>query len=380
MLVVPMEDHEGSITGVLQLLNARENSTGQVIDFSPDAQQLTEALASQAAVAITNNQLISDLERLLESFVQTIALAIDEKSPYTGGHIRRVADLTIDIAAAVNRSTEGVFKKISFNQDELKELRMAAWLHDVGKIVTPEQVVDKETRLQKIIDRIGLVEARFEIRKRDIEIALLKHALEVGGYEEYPVVLQEKLHNVEADLQFVQDANLGRVPMTEENRRRLAEMASTDNWSTPLITDDELFNLSIPYGTLTEAERNIIQHHAAVTAQMLSGLPFPKKLVNVPCYAAAHHEKINGGGYPLGIGGSQLSLQARIIALADVFEALTAKDRPYKQANTFSQSIRILKDMVTKGELDCDLFALLLEDGVLLEYARRELSAAQIDL
>ncbi len=141
----------------------------------------------------------------------------------------------------------------------------------------------------------------------------------------------------------------------------------------------KLLNLSIPYGTLTEAERDIIQNHVAVTARMLSGLPFPKKLVNVPCYAAAHHERINGVGYPLGIGGSQLSLQARIIALADVFEALTARDRPYKRANSFSQSIKILKDMVSKEEFDSDLFDLLLQDGTLLEYARRELPPDQID-
>ncbi len=380
MLVVPMQDHEDSIIGILQLLNAREVSTGQVIDFSPDAQQLTLALASQAAVAITNNRLISGLENLLESFVKTIAAAVDEKSPYTGGHIRRVADLTLAIANAVNNASEGIYKDISFNADELKEIRMAAWLHDVGKIVTPEQVVDKATRLEAIADRIELIEARFEIRKRDIEIALLKQPIETGGPEKKAMELEQKLQTLAADLDFIREVNRGMVPMTQENGRRLAAMTLADGWSMPLITDNELGNLSIAYGTLTEAERDIIQNHARVTARMLSGLPFPKKLLNVPCYAAAHHEKINGGGYPLGIGGPQLSLQARIIALADVFEALTARDRPYKQANSFSQSIRILRDMVGKGELDSDLLDLLLKDGALLEYARRELPPAQIDL
>ncbi|MDI6726058.1 MAG: HD domain-containing phosphohydrolase, partial [Smithellaceae bacterium] len=334
MLVVPMEDHEGTVIGVLQLLNAREPGTGRVMDFSVDAQILTEALASQAAVAITNNRLISGLENLLESFVKTIATAIDEKSPYTGGHVRRVAELSLNLAQAVNNSSDGPYKDVFFSSEELKELRMAAWLHDMGKITTPEYVVDKATRLQTINDRIELVKARIEIKKRDIEISLLKQQLggEGGGAPDTGHEL--RMGKLKDDLQFIIDVNLGKIKITAEDVGRLREISREEIFLNaepiPLLTEDELYNLSIPSGTLNEKERDIIRNHAVVTGRMLSQLPFPKKLRNVSRYAASHHEMINGSGYPFGIGGAELGLQSRIIALADVLEALTARDRPYK--------------------------------------------------
>lgn len=384
MLVVPLLDHEGSVIGVLQLLNAREAGAGRVIDFTADAQQLTEALASQAAVAITNNRLIAGLVNLLESFITTIATAIDEKSPYTGGHVRRVAELSLSIARAVNNSPEGHYKDVFFTPEEFKELRMAAWLHDMGKITTPEHVVDKATRLETIHDRIELVKARIEIKKRDMEISLLRQRLgEVGETAPDIVGPEQRGGKLEEDLQFILAVNRGKIKMTTESLERLREIAGEEivinGDSMRLLTEDELRNLSIPYGTLNEKEREIINNHVVLTGKMLSQLPFPKKLRNVACYAAAHHERMNGRGYPLGVGGADLGLQSRIIALADVLEALTAKDRPYKSPNTLMQALNILKEMAAQGEIDPDLFALFLREGALLEYAARELSPQQID-
>jgi len=387
MLIVPMRNHENDIIGVLQLLNARDMQTGTVIPFSAESRRMTESLASQAAVSLTNNRLIHELENLLESFIKSIAAAIDEKSPYTGGHVRRVAELTITIAKKINLAAEGVYAKTHFSEDEMKELRLAAWLHDVGKVTTPEYVVDKATKLETICSRMDLLKTRFEVLKRDHEIELLKKGVGQGlspvgnnvVYEEHNFA--EKL---EEDLMFLAGANDGSKFMTDEMVKRVNEIANRqwleDDTLKSVLTDDEIRNLIIRNGTLTDDERNVINNHVRVTYKMLSQLPFPKKLKNVPYYAATHHEKLDGSGYPLGLKGDQLPLQARILALADIFEALTAKDRPYKKGKTLSEAIKIMKFMAKDNHIDSDLLDLFLKEQIYLDYAREELAPQQIDL
>ena len=386
MLVVPMRNHESDIIGVLQLLNALDPVTGEVITFSLESQRMTESLASQAAVALSNNRLIYDLENLLESFIKTIAMAIDEKSPYTGGHVRRVADLTIAIARKINEAAEGPYADVYFNEDQMKELRIAAWLHDVGKITTPEYIIDKATKLETICDRIEILKTRFEVIKRDHQIELLKRGIVREGGSGGGVVLAEDdefIKALEEEFNFLVAVNVGGEYMADEMIKRLKSVARRqyvlDGKTEPLLSDNEIYNLSIRRGTLTEEERGTINNHAAVTQKMVSQLPFPKKLRHVSDYASAHHEKLDGTGYPSGLKGDQLSLQSRILALADVFEALTAKDRPYKKGKTLSEAMKIMELMVKDHHIDSHLFDLLIKERIYLDYAQKELTPQQVE-
>ena len=387
MLIVPMRNHENDIIGVLQLLNAQDTLTGEVTPFSDENQQMTESLASQAAVALTNNRLIHGLEDLLESLVKVIAAAIDEKSPYTGGHVKRVAELAMIIAEKINATREGKYSDTQFNKDEMKELRIAAWLHDVGKVTTPEYIVDKATKLATICDRIELLKTRFEVLKRDHEIEVLKK----GGQQEFSAGEDNAINDgddfvekLKEDLLFLADANDGTNFMTDAMVERVNEIAHRqwieEGELKSVLTDDEIRNICIRNGTLTFDEREIINKHAKVTYKMLSQLPFPKKLKNVTAYASAHHERPDGSGYPLGLKGDQFSLQSRILALADIFEALTAKDRPYKKGKTLSEVIKIMKFMVKDNFIDQELFNLFIKEQIYLDYAREELAPQQIDI
>jgi len=386
MLVVPLKDHENAIIGVLQLLNAQDIVTKKVQPFSRECQNLTVSLASQAAVALTNKRLIQDLENLFESFIKTVATAIDEKSPYTGSHGRRVVDLTMCIARKINEMQEGPYKDVSFTEDEMNELRIAAWLHDVGKIAIPEYVMDKSTKLEALTDRIELLRTRFEVLKRDVEIAHLRkwgcRGADEGAAEERGA-LAEELALIDEEIAFLESANIGAEFMTDEKVGRVKALAertwTVDHKSKPLLSDEEVEHLCIRKGTLSEEERGIINSHAALTREILSQLPFPKKMKNVPKYASAHHECINGSGYPLGLKGEEIPLQARILAIADVFEALTAADRPYRKGNTVSGAIRILGFMVKDNHLDGDLYDLFVKEKTYLDYAKRELKPSQID-
>lgn len=364
MLVVPMRNHKKEIIGVLQLINRQHPDTPSTIAFSQEDEEMTLSLASQAAVAITNAQLVHDLENLLKSFIQSIAEAIDEKSPYTGGHIRRVAELTMMIAEAINRTEEGKYGKVAFDEDQLKELYYSAWMHDVGKIATPEFVVDKATKLETIHDRIETVETRIEVMLRDLEISLLKEEITADEYD------REKHSLVEIG-DFLRNVNVGGEYMNEKDAKKVREIAQR-TWqyrgkTLRLLDTDEIKNLTIAKGTLTETERDKITAHASVGMKMLSSLPFPKKLRNVPDYAAKHHEKLSGKGYPLGLHADQIPLEARILALADIFEALTAADRPYKKAKTLEEADRILSFMVKDGELDADLVSFFFEKELHLQ-------------
>jgi len=385
MLVVPMKNHEEEMIGVLQLLNAKDERTGRVRPFSRESVMITESFASQAAVALSQNRLIKNLEDLLESFVKTIALAIDEKSPYTGGHIRRVADITMLLAEAVNRAREGPFSQVRFTDDQLKELRMAAWLHDVGKITTPEEIIDKATKLTAAFDRMEMIRVRGEVLVRDHELALLRRGegAPEGGRQAVPED-DGFTRRLGEELDFLAMLNTGAVPTRPEDIARLREIAGR-KWKQggrekDFITEEECRNLAVFRGTLTNEERQVVNNHAAVTHKLLSQLPFPKRLKNIPEFAGSHHEKLDGSGYPRGVKGDEIPLQSRIIALADVFEALTAGDRPYKRANTLSEALAILRSMVEARHIDADLFELFMAERIYLDYALREMTPRQIDV
>ncbi|MBN2601972.1 MAG: GAF domain-containing protein [Candidatus Marinimicrobia bacterium] len=389
MLVVPMRNHEDEIIGVLQLLNALDPISNEPIPFTNADQGLIISLASQAAVAITNTRLIHDLELLLESFIQVIASAIDEKSPYTGGHIERVAKLTMMIAENINNIDYGVYAPLFLNQDELKELRIASWMHDIGKITTPEYVVDKSTKLETIYDRINTVKARFEILKRDEKIKLLEHQLKVAKGESLENIesveenYQMRIQTIDDDLAFIETANIGGEYMAPEKQDRVKEIGQQkielNNETRELLDENEILNLCIPRGTLTNEEREIINHHVVMTIKMLEKLPYPKKLQRVPEYAGGHHEKLDGTGYPNGLKEEQLSPQARMMALADIFEALTARDRPYKKGKTLAEAMKIMGFMAKDKHIDPELFKIFVQEKLYLKYAQENMDPSQID-
>ncbi len=389
-LTVPMMNHEAELIGVLQLINAKDKSGQHIIPFSPMAQRLAESLASQAAIALTNNRLVAEFRELFESFIGLLAKAIDEKSPYTGGHCRRVPDLTMMIADAACRANYGIFQNFTMTDEELYELKIAGLLHDCGKVTTPVHVIDKATKLETIFDRIHLIDTRFEVLKRDAEIDFLKQKialLEAGKPEAVqPLVenLRIKLTQLDSDRQFLRQVNIGSEFMKEELKDRVRAIAkyqwrNVDGTWDNFLTDNEVYNLCISKGTLTPEERQIINHHMTVTIEMLEALPYPKNLRRVPEYAGGHHERMDGKGYPKGLTREQMSLPARMMGIADIFEALSAKDRPYKKGKTLSECLFILGKMKLDNHIDPDLFDLFVREKVYLEYAHKYLSPEQID-
>ena len=397
-LTVPMKNHEAEIIGVLQLINCSDPDTGEIVPFSPSDQRLAESLASQAAIALTNRALINQLEHLFESFINMINEAIDEKSPYTGGHCQRVPQLTMMLAEAVNDTLDGPLSGFSMTEKDRYELRIAGLLHDCGKITTPVHVVDKATKLETIFDRINLVDTRFEVLKRDAEIDALNKKLELAraaGIDEitrrdrtYAIDedLRDTVRQIEEDRKFLRRCNIGAESMSKDEQDRIAQIGLGYKWRDPIgntadfLTDDELKNLTISRGTLTQEEREIINHHIVSTIKMLEALPWPKHLRNVPEYAGGHHERMDGKGYPRGLTRDQMSVQARVMGIADIFEALTAKDRPYKKGKTLSESLHILGKFRLNGHIDPDLFDIFIRRRVYIKYAEQFLDAEQIDV
>ena len=390
-LTVPMKNHDHELIGVLQLINPHDPETGAVAPFSEADQSLAESLASQAAIALTNRLLITQLERLFESFVNLINLAIDEKSPYTGGHCQRVPALTMMLAEAVNATDEGPLAGFSMTDRDRYELKMAGLLHDCGKITTPVHVVDKATKLQTLYDRIGLVDTRFEVLKRDAELAALRRQLAlrpvVDAQAEAQALagLQQELQALEDDREFLRRSNAGTEAMRAEDQQRVRDIAAARQWRNPqgvqtsFLTAEEVENLTIRAGTLNQAERDTINYHIVATIKMLETLPWPRHLKNVPEYAGGHHERMDGKGYPRGLTREQMSLQARMMGIADIFEALTAADRPYKSGMTLSQALAIMCRMRDNGHIDPDLFEVFVRQGVYLRYGQEFLDAGQVD-
>jgi HD-GYP domain-containing protein (c-di-GMP phosphodiesterase class II) len=383
-LTVPLKNHKGDVIGVVQLINARLPKSSDVIPFDPELVPPIESLASQAAVALDNQQLIQAQKNLFDSFMTMMARAVDAKSAYTGGHCQRVPVLTEMLAEAACAETEGPYADFQLTEDEWYELQTAGGLHDVGKVTTPVHIMDKATKLEQIVDRIHDVKTRFELLKRDAEIAYLKRALangaDRGALEQE---FQARVDQITKDYAFIAECNIGGEFMADEKIARVQEIAKQpielDGKVQPLLDDDEVMNLSIRRGTLNDADRKIINDHIVLTIQMLESLPFPKQMRRVPEIAGGHHEKMDGTGYPKGLKKDQMSLPARMMGIADIFEALTAADRPYKKPKTLSESIKIMSFMKKDQHIDPDLFDLFLRSGIYKKYAERFLLPEQID-
>lgn len=390
-LTVPMKNHENEIIGVLQLLNAKDPS-GEVVPFSQADQSLAESLASQAAIALTNRMLISQLEDLFESFINLINLAIDEKSPYTGGHCQRVPELTMLIAEAVNATSSGPLADFHMSDKDRYELKIAGMLHDCGKVTTPVHVVDKATKLQTLYDRIGLVDTRFEVLKRDAEIETLRKVLglrdkkDAAAEAELWAEYWEDVQGIEDDRAFLRKSNTGGEFMSEADQQRVRDIGQQRRWrnvesvETEFLAAEEIENLTIRAGTLTPKERETINYHIVATIKMLERLPWPKHLTHVTEYAGGHHERMDGKGYPKGLTRDQMSVQARMMGIADIFEALTARDRPYKPGMKLSQAMNIMGKFAEGGHIDPDLFEVFVHEKVYLTYAEKFLDEGQMDV
>ena len=381
-LTVPLKNHENEIIGVMQLINA-QNEHGDVISFNKEMQEQVESLASQGAVALTNKRLVEELKTLFESFIKLIATAIDKKSEYTGGHCERVPVITMMLADAVAKIKEGKYKDFSMNDEERYELYLAAWLHDCGKVATPPHVVDKGTKLETIFDRIELIRTRMELLKRDQEIAFLKRQLNGKSNVPFDDEYNDAIKNLDRDMKFIEECNVGGEFMNPELQERVESIGAQNitlfDREQSFLSKEEIQNLNIPKGTLLPEEREIINDHIVITIEMLEQLPYPKNLRNVPEFAGGHHEKMDGTGYPKGLNETQMSTQAKIMAIADIYEALTAADRPYKEGKKLSQAMRIMGFMKNDYHIDEDLFEIFVTSGVYKKYAKEHVAKTQID-
>ena len=390
VLSVPLKNHENDIVGVMQLINAKDPKSDKTISFSDDMQNQVESLASQGAVALTNKRLVAELKNLFESFIQLIATAIDKKSPYTGGHCERVPEITMLLADAVEKTKVGKYADFSMNEDERYELYIAGWLHDCGKVATPPHVVDKGMKLETITDRIEVMDTRFEVLKRDAEILMLEKQIELmgkgtpnGKIKSLVSELDDKITQLSSDQIFIQKTNRGGEFMEEEDQQRVSNIGNykwkLEGEEINLFDEKDVRNLQIPKGTLLPEEREIINDHIVITIDMLEKLPYPKKLRNVPEFAGGHHEKLDGTGYPKGLKDEEMSVQAKMMAIADIYEALTAADRPYKDGKKLSQAMRIMGFMKKDYEIDQDLFEIFVKEGVYKQYAKKYLGDDQLD-
>ncbi|MFP5382250.1 MAG: GAF and HD-GYP domain-containing protein [Gammaproteobacteria bacterium] len=386
MLTIPLLNHAGEVIGVLQLINARDVDAGRVVPFGDHVVPVINALAAYAAIALNNKILVQDLKNLLDAFIKTIARAIDAKSPHTSAHCQRVPLLTELIAKAAC-ADQRQFREFNLDDDGWYELRVASWLHDCGKLSTPDSVLDKSTKLHGLRDGIEAVNTRFTVARREIELdACRRSAADPAQAEALQAACDAAIAALEDDRQFIVKSNRGGEFMSQESKDRVLAIAQRQ-WADaegnvrPMLTDEEVYNLCIERGTLTQEEREKINDHMRVTIDMLEGLPFPKKLRRVPEYAGGHHEKMDGSGFPKGLHREQMSLPARMMAIADIFEALTASDRPYKAPMKISQALSIMKRMREDRHIDPDLYLLFVESRVWEQYAKAApLKPEQLDV
>lgn len=437
-VIIPLKNRQKEPIGIL-CFTYEKDRLGQDMNLDTGRMAFIEALSGFSAVTLEGRKMLKMQKKLLESFIQLIAGAIDSKSPYTGGHCQRVPILTKLLAQKACDAKEGRFKDFALSEDQWEELHIASWLHDCGKVTTPEYVVDKATKLETIYDRIHEVRTRFEVLKRDAHIRSLEQLLEGGNEDQLKAKLEKEWALLDDEFAFVAQCNLGGEYMEPEYQEKLKNIAArkwlrtisdrlglgsgeqAGKMAVPeqelpveeclladkpehiirrpqrlyyedgnpygfkldvpdhLYNKGELYNLSIGRGTLTDEERFKINDHIVQTIIMLKQLPYPKHLSQVPDIAGGHHEKLNGTGYPRKLSGKDMSIPARIMVIADVFEALTASDRPYKSAKTLSESIRILGFMVKDHHIDAELFKLFLTSGAYLEYGKEYLHPDQID-
>ncbi|MBU0568042.1 GAF domain-containing protein, partial [bacterium] len=369
MLVVPMKDHQDEIIGVLQLINSL-NKEGNPVPFEKEYEGLVSSLASQAAVAIRNAKLIEEIKNLFKRLVEYSASAIDARSPHTAGHSRRVATYAMRIAKAINEEKEGHFAKINFSDEELEELNYAAWLHDIGKIGVREHVLEKSDKLS--LGRMEAIDNRFSYIKKSLENEVLtkKNKLyEESRYhpeifEELDQALSSNLRMLEEELSFISKVNKpGFLPDDDLERLRQIKNKSytdIDGRERPYLTDFEFENLSVRKGNLTVKEREEIQSHVQHTLNIVGKIPFPKNLMHIPEYAGCHHEMLNGDGYPNKLKGEEIPLQAKILSAIDIYDALTAADRPYKKAIPTEKALDILRFEVKDNHLDKDIVELFI--------------------
>ena len=383
-LTIPLLNHEDWVIGVLQLINARDPETGRIVQFSEEDQHLAESLAAQAGIALHNHVLLEEQRILLERFIKVLAAAIDAKSPYTGGHCERVPVIAEMLIGALCEDSSETFADFDMTEEERYEFRIAAWLHDCGKVVTPPHVMDKATKLEAIHDRIHMVRDRIEILRRDAELEAARKVMAGQlSWQQASTMAKEKSAELDDILTFLERVNMGSEDLADSDVQRIQQIAELQyrkggEW-VPLLTADEVSNLSVRRGTLTESERIVINGHMVQTISMLESLPFPRMLKRVPEYAGGHHERMDAKGYPRGIHAGTMSLPARVMAVADVFEALTARDRPYKRGKPLSEAMRIMGQMKKNNHLDPDIFDLFVRAGVYRVYAQRFLSPEQID-
>jgi len=410
MLVLPLRDHENEIIGVLQLIN-RKNENGDVIAFTSADQGVVQAISYQAAVSLTTEKLVGEQENLFAAFVQVLAEGLGEKSPYNFGHINRVASLTEDIAAEVTKFDEGLYKNLSFDEDQMTEIRLAGWMHDIGKLTTPENVVSKQLKLEVLNDRFEMLVQRYNSKVKDVEIEFLNakiKALETGTNPEEISQLEaaknQAVIDLEKELKRLLEFNFGGEFMADEKIAQIDQAASetikqhfkteyeqgvnteyvgsVELLASPvdeaLINKEERDLLAIQKGTLSFEERQVINDHADRSWRWLFKLPFPRKMLKLPLYAAAHHETLNGKGYPHKLAANQLPIQSRIIAVVDIFEALTASDRPYKKPMPLSKALDILGFMVKDGHLDPEIVRIFLLSGLCERWAKANLTESQM--
>ncbi len=323
-------------------------------------------------------------KEFIDVFIQSIVTAIDEKSPYTGGHVKRVVDISMMLAHAINKCADEPFHQITFSSEELEEIRLAAWLHDVGKITTPDHVINKATRLETIFDRIHLIETRFKLIEKNIELDWIKSSQHDNQpKDDHIQQLETILSELREDMAFLKACNMADHFITEQDTARIRHIAEKtyDLEGNPqsYLYDDEVHHLCIQKGTLSPSERKIIQNHADLTLKLLEHLPFPNSLSRVPEFAGGHHETLNGSGYPQGLNEDQIPIQTRIITIADIFEALTARDRPYKKPMTISKAIEILEDMKEDNMLDSHIVELFIESQLCMEYGLKCLLPEQLE-
>ncbi len=410
MLVLPLRDHENEIIGVLQLIN-RQTATKDVVAFTQQDETIVHGMAYQAAISLTTQKLLRAQVELFNSFVQVIAKGLGEKSEYTYGHIKRVAQLTTSLAEAINSWDKGIYRSIYFDKSQMEEMNLAGWMQDIGKLTMPEHVLSKSIKLQLLYDKFETIVQRFNSKIKDVEISALKK--KIKGLEDneppefYKKIKEEKRVKIKKlvnNLQLLNKTNLGGEFLAEEDEKLIlaiskqttvqnlavktarisgeerisgVELASRKQ-KEPLISEMEKSYLTIQKGTLSPEERKIISDHADRSWRWLMALPFPKNRIKLPLYAGTHHEHLKGTGYPNKLKADQLPIQSRIIAVADIFEALTANDRPYKKPMKLSKALDILGNMVKFEEIDAEVVNIFLESKEYLKYAKEYLIDDQI--
>ncbi|MBI4539225.1 MAG: GAF domain-containing protein [Gemmatimonadetes bacterium] len=386
MLTVPMKDHKDEVVGVLQLINRKRSSGAQIRDeesarehvlpYTQSHVETVMSLAGQAAVSIENMRLYQAIERLFEGFIKAAVTAIDQRDPTTSGHSVRVATLTCDVAEVVDRADREPFKSLRFSREQMRELRYAGLLHDFGKVGVREEVLIKAKKLPPVM--FERMEARFDLIRRTLEAEFHKrraeHLLE-RGTEGWDAFLSELAAEFRRDMerldklqQAVREANEPRV-LPEASAEILHEVAAQrfpdfDGKLVPYLTSEEFHYLSIPKGSLDDDERKQIESHVTHTYNFLLQIPWTDDLSSLADIAYGHHEKLNGSGYPRRIEAPQIPVQTRIMTISDIFDALTASDRPYKKALPTERALDIVKMEASQGLLDAALVELMIGSGV----------------